>query len=340
MNLNLRLGRSNLGDIIQWSGIPNHHLCVTGRSGEGKSYLLKSIIPQAIEQEARCIVFDCSGDFCVSTGNNPPAWPVPCAEIVDVRRGGLSVTPFLPQSRDETATDIAERVTDLVRSCIRLGDGQWAYLSNTIAEGIQVGSLSCFRDLVYLLETEKQNRSVAVRTLPKIKKIANLLPFEDYPYDWTINQPGLTILDFHNIHDVASQALMVELIIDDICCQRLYDVPSDYTPLILVFDECQRLRFREGSLVDRILREGRKYGIAGWFGTQWFSNDYTTKVLGQAGLHIYFHPEQDSLHKTAVQLASGDRSKVGLYEKQLGSLKRGQFICSNRNTLLISEAPW
>lgn len=339
MNIEITLGKSNLGDLIRWNGVPNFHLLSTGRSGDGKSVEFKKMIPQVVGQGACCIVFDCTGDFAGLEGYNPSNWPVSGTTIVDVRRGGISVTPFLPQTQDETPLDISERIVDMIHSSVRLGDTQWAYLSNTIERGIQRGVLSGFSDLVRILENDEENKAIARRVLPKILKISNLIPFEDYPYDWEIKPGKLTVLDFHSIKDINAQALMVELILNEICNPRMNDMPKENVPLILVFDECQRLRFRQGSLIEKIIREGRKYGIGAWFSTQCISNIKNAEVLATVGLRIFFHPGIDNVHKAAVNLSMGNRSRVEQYEKHLINLQRGQFICTDGHKIIISETP-
>ena len=79
-------------------------------------------------------------------------------------------------------------------------------------------------------------------------------------------------------------------------------------------------------MVNRILREGRKYGVHGWFSTQFVDKKSVDDVLGQAALQIYFRPQDKELHKIACVMAAGDRGKISAYEKRLATLHRGDYL--------------
>ena len=96
---------------------------------------------------------------------------------------------------------------------------------------------------------------------------------------------------------------------------------------------------RESDQEVRILREGRKYGVGGWFATQWIHDRTAMAALGQAGLHLYFRPAEDDLHKSAMKLANGNRKCVVECEKRLSRLKVGQFLYRNGHRLVVSSPP-
>ena len=63
MHLNLLLGHSRSGVPQYWHDPPNPHAYLSGRSGMGKSHLLKKLVLQAAGQEAHVIILDYSGDL-------------------------------------------------------------------------------------------------------------------------------------------------------------------------------------------------------------------------------------------------------------------------------------
>lgn len=81
--IQLKLGCSKNGYDMVWYGIENCHVCVTGRSGTGKSYFLKKAIAQLPSQRTHCIIFDTIPYLCVrcvvknnvnlETPNHPPS---------------------------------------------------------------------------------------------------------------------------------------------------------------------------------------------------------------------------------------------------------------------------
>lgn len=186
-------------------------------------------------------------------------------------------------------------------------------------------------------DAEAKNQ-VAKRLLYKMKRLGKLLPDND-EFDWKLETPGITIIDLTPIQDPSTLIIIVELLLWAVCNLRMRSGPRDTNPLVLLLDECQRLRFRAGDTTVQILREGRKFGIWGWFSTQWIQNKEAAAALGQAALRIYFHPEDENLHEAAVTFAHGVKEKVPLYEKRLASLKRGQFMLWKGTKLLLARPP-
>lgn len=337
MNYQISLGQLRLGTPLTWEGNPNFHAYLSGNSGQGKTFLLRNMAGQVPELGGRCIIFDYSGDFVAESPQQD--WPPPNTEVIDIRSRKVSLNPFLPQTEGETFDEIAERVVAIFSSGIRLGIAQWAYLFDAITNGLEHELLGSIADLVAYIEMDAEENDTAMRLLPKVKRLGKLLPNGGATVDWKLDTPGITIIDLSTIKDSTTLAILAEMLLWAICNLRMSGGPKDTNPLVLLLDECQRLRFKDGDTTIRILREGRKFGIWGWFSTQWIQDKNAAAALGQAGLRIYFRPEEDNIHKTALKLSRGDRSKVPAYEKQLANLKRGQFMFWKGSRLIISSPP-
>lgn len=334
MDYELYFGRSAFGIPFLWKEASNAHICITGRSGEGKTFLLLKLISQLQKQKVRCVVFDCSGDFCPKDEVNPLGWQASGVEYIDAGEG-IPIAPFRSKSQSETCMEIAQRLTGMICACFRLGEIQWAYLSGIIRKGLRDETISSFSDLITSLEEEQENRDIARRLLPKLSMLNSHFSETKEPVDWKLETPGLTIVNLHGICDDASQAVLTEMLLEEICGSRMRSDPGAHMPIVLVFDECQRLRFQNGSLITRVLREGRKYAISGWFSTQWIQSKTMAGALGQAALHVFFRPEDEALHKTAKMLAGGNRSRIQLCERRLATLKRGQFLIPEGGSLRV-----
>lgn len=337
MQYQLSLGSLSLGTPLIWEGNPNFHIYMTGSSGQGKTYLSRNLASQIPGMGGRCIIFDYSGDFI--TESPAQNWPIAGTEVIDIRSGDISINPFLPEHEGETLDEIAERVVSLLSSGIRLGIAQWAYLYDTVTRGLENDLLHSIADLVLQIETDAEDNDTAKRLLPKIKRLGKLLHGNGTPIDWKDNVPGITIINLSTIKDPVTLTILAELYLWSICTPRMSSIPESTTPLVLLLDECQRLRFKDGDTTVRILREGRKYGIWGWFGTQWIHDKTASAALNQAGLRIYFRPDTDDLHKTALKLACGNKAKLPVYERQLSNLKQGQFMFQKGSRLIISQPP-
>lgn len=80
----------------------------------------------------------------------------------------------------------------------------------------------------------------------------------------------------------------------------------------------------------RILREGRKFGLGGWFASQWINNKTALSALGQAALRANFRPEDVNIPALAKQLAQTGGTPAQ-WQKLLRRLKVGQFLYFRRD---------
>ena len=79
----------------------------------------------------------------------------------------------------------------------------------------------------------------------------------------------------------------------------------------------------------RILREGRKYEIGGWFASQWVENERAKAALREAAVQMHFRQDQDAATKLARTMAFNNWEKRERYTRLIRSLPRGSFIGEN-----------
>ena len=97
-------------------------------------------------------------------------------------------------------------------------------------------------------------------------------------------------------------------------------------------DEAQNLSHGEKSPSAKILTEGRKFGISGWYATQFMKpqlSDDEIQRLQQAGQKLYFCPPDDGVMTVAKNI---DISTQGAKEwaDRLKKLKKGECVtCGN-----------
>ena len=58
-----------------------------------------------------------------------------------------------------------------------------------------------------------------------------------------------------------------------------------------------------GSLMKHILCEGHKYGLAGWFASQWISDKEAVAALEQASLRVHFRPDKENARLLVKRLS-------------------------------------
>lgn len=79
----------------------------------------------------------------------------------------------------------------------------------------------------------------------------------------------------------------------------------------------------------RILREGRKIGIGGWFASQWVENERAKAALRQASVQMHFRQDQDAAAKLARTMSMNMPDKREWYTQLIRSLRKGFFIIGN-----------
>lgn len=164
--------------------------------------------------------------------------------------------------------------------------------------------------------------------LIRLKDLARFFPCSKEDYDWKLTQPGITILRFDTIPDRATQALITELLLADLWAQKIQ--APETCPIVVLLDECQRFSFQETSMLVRILREGRKYHINGWFASQWINDKNATQALEQAALRAYFYPGDRNVRSLAKVLCP-NISQAKQYEGLIHQLGVGQFLYVNQD---------
>lgn len=130
---------------------------------------------------------------------------------------------------------------------------------------------------------ESAEVKLAVSLLPKLDILSDF-PATNPQWFSPFASPGTTVIDVQDVPDPYLLKTILEMLLGNLWTQKVRSRTG--CPLVLVFDECQDLNFQAGSILDRILRKGRKYEIAGWFSTQWFQDETMTKALGQTAADI------------------------------------------------------
>ena len=331
----LRIGQSTNGSPIQITDDPNLHMNDLGMSGSGNNSFLKGLILALQEINAHRIVLDFTGDYCEFEELADEI----DVKILDIRDPNLCLSILEPEHPDDTPEDIADRLLGLIKERMKLGDTQWAYLSELIVSGLENGTIKTFDDIVTLTEMEEIHKNVAIRLLPKLQKLNRILPKGTDPATWNLDTPGITVLDLHRISDPATLAILVELLVGTICGLRMNKAPAKYTPVFLFIDEAHRLKLRENSYIGRLIREGRKYNLHGVFSTQWIKTAEEASMLEQAAAQIYFRMSDREAARTVAGFPFKDRQMRERYRILLSTMPRGQFLVRHNNRFYLSKAP-
>ncbi len=132
------------------------------------------------------------------------------------------------------------------------------------------------------------------------------------------------MINFASVQNESAQSLAVQMLLFELWSLKV-NALKDSCPVVVVCDECQRLDFSKNSINVRLLREGRKYGLFGWYASQFISDELALNALDQVGLRIYFSPGQRRA-KSLAKVIARDEGEVEDCSALIRSLKTGQFL--------------
>lgn len=335
-NICLHLGQSLDGLPMLWYGRDNSHLCISGRSGTGKSYFLKKMMAQLPAQNVRCIIFDTSGEYSGAVEvDNPREWSESKLDVIRMEGTQAQHLFFKALFPDDTRDKIIYRFIDVLNRKNNFGRNQIASLVNILEFGFEQNMLTNFEDLLQLIKMRPIHPAIE----NTIKRLNTILPYGTDDFNWQLNTPGITVLDFHSGRDDTSLETVIELLLSTICAMRMYANQKDYPPVVLVFDECQYFDWATNSHAYDIMVRGRKYGLSAWLSTQALSLIRNPEILEQADLRICFKPTEKEIPQVVKKLYLSNAKEREFYQTKFATLSRGQFICKINDKIWLSQGP-
>lgn len=316
----LHLGHTLAGRDLIWRNADNLHISITGQSGTGKSFFLKKLISQAVSQGAVCLVPDYSSDFCDYIPSENQRF-----QYIDVTSpDDFALNPLIGSPGQSPAARAQQLVASL-HSVFRTGSRAAVALQKAATEYLTVENVPSLPGLLAYISAKERPGAGLLNAIEPLELLSSLIRCGDEPITVYLDSPGLVVLNLTSIFDQKICSSLVNLIL-----QTLWSVHSqEQPPLILVLDEARRLNWGDGSLATRILYEGRKFGIAGWFSSQWVNQKEAEEALEQAALHVHFRPGEQNANKLAKTLGCSCSSDFPRYRKLILGLHRGQFLWLN-----------
>lgn len=322
--MELVLGYRGDGRPITTAGAENPHIFVDGISGSGKSFALTRLAEEAMCQGALVIAFDYTGDF----SSYLPPDEVFCQRM-DIIGGELQINPLSPAS-GTSALVRAQRLVNLLLVGYRLGNRACLDLLDATTQYLECCSeFPTISRLVEYIEHTVPITKGLESALEPLKVLSRLITSGQEEINIDLNSSGLLILEFVQVESNWIRHLMVELLLRVIWDRRISVVEDDPPPLILLLDECQNLNWTKDGMPVRILREGRKFGICGWFASQWIDNEHAKTALQDASVQMHFRQDQNTAAKLARAMAINAPEKRERYTQLIRSLRKGSFVIGN-----------
>ncbi len=327
----------------------NRHLLINGNSGCGKTYCIQGLLLEAVTQGVSAVVFDYTGGF--TSGKLDPVFKERLQGKITqrvVKVSKISINPFIKHDMEidegitipETNVDVATKIASVFTKIYSLGDQQRSSVYSSVYNGLQKhGDNMSFRAMAD--ELEELGTGQAKSVLSKIQAFIDMNPFElKGSMDWgNIRDSGGSVYVIQlSGFDRDVQILLTELLLWDIWSFSMKSGSED-KPFIIVMDEAQNLDHGEKSPSAKILTEGRKFGLSGWYATQFMKPQLTDdeiQRLQQAGQKLYFCPPDDGVTTVAKSI---DISTQGAKEwaESLKKLKKGECVtCGN----MVRNSRW
>lgn len=348
-NLYFKIGKSmEHGSEVYWDfedeKIPNKHMLITGESGYGKSFFLSRLVKQASEQKLTTVVIHLEGNLpsvdnaiIIDMAEDKPGIDLDNRELYN----GETVFSLLQRTykiKDIHKLMIQGVYDTYARSC---SDERSLF---TFAKGF--GEYKKEYDLTNLNTVKVTKIPLTVQRM--WDDIVQNTFYSKDSLRWDRYRYKTIILDFRkyaNSPAVLSQ--LTTIFLTDLYRwqknqwqTQVNDDHANENHLILVIDEFQKFSTNKDSIINEILREGRKFGLSFWLASQTISSENGSlfrTCATQAGIRVFFNSGKEGNKKISNLLGRTQKQK-NYYMKLLDEdLTKGQFLfaCSPYPTIPV-----
>lgn len=315
----------------------NRHLLINGNSGSGKTYCIQTLILEAAKNNISVIVFDYTDGFTRSKlspilldklGEKFEERYVKFEKfpINPFRRGKIS---FNGKEYTEPDVDVANRIASSFKNVYDFGPQQRNTVYSAVIEGLkEYGDNMTLTTLAEKLE--EIGDGTAQKTLSKIRPLVDYNPFEqnsDFSWQSIVDKKGEMYVIQLSGFDREIQLILTDLILWDIWNYAVKH-GNESTPMPLVLDEAQNLSHSENTPSGKILAEGRKFGVSGWYATQFMKGRLSSGEIGnlqQSAQKLYFSPPEESIVEVAKYIDITNEGSKSWAEK-LSKLTKGYCV--------------
>lgn len=330
------------GNLITLSETPNPNVVVWGSSGQGKTYFFCREIERAVRENKHVLIIDYSGSY-TKEELEKNKFPVEKTEEFN-----LAKNPFYWFSHHETEQEFTANLADALIAVWRVESYfQKKWLRRVISLQMQNTNKFHIKGLVDALEilyNSLRREEGGKDDLENINRLlARLAPLETL--DKFFVQRGkkekrripvsvIQLSDFSDSERNFLAGFLMELFWEEV-------KQGNNIQNVLVLDEIQFLMRNKGKAFQSIMREGRKFGIKAYLGTQFISSCKEEEIesLMQAGNILVFRPTPRDLRFSARAI---DFSNEKEWKNILSRLDVGEAVLAgnfyiNARTQKISD---
>lgn len=335
----LLIGSKSNGEPVYWHyGHPelaNRHMLLFGASGSGKTYAIQCLLAEMAKERTRSLIIDYTDGFLpnqVESRFREVTKPKDHFVITDK----LPLNPFRRQQQiidpsrpaiEENSYQVASRITSIFTSVYSsMGDQQTSALVRVLEAGLEENPHFGLNEVIIRLRDDSQyGESLASKLEPFIKS----QPFrEESSSAWE----EMLISKENWVHVLQLKGLSREIqkLVTEFALWDLWDyvcnTGNKNRPIPVVLDEIQNLDHRSDSPIDKMLREGRKFGLSLMLATQTTSqfDQEQRDRLFQAGHKLFFKPANTEIPRFADLLSVATGVSKSDWGERLAKLQKGQ----------------
>ena len=234
------------------------------------------------------------------------------------------ILPYQPI--EESAYQVATRVASIFASVFMIGDQQFAALRRVLQEGIERSADFTFEDMLSGLREDSSNGETLASKLEPLIEAKPFRQESESTWDDMVYSPE------NRVHTLQLKGLAKEVqkMVTEFALWDLWDYAQSTgtknRPIPVVLDEIQNLDHSSDSPIDKMLREGRKFGLSMILATQTTSqfNQEQRDRLFQAGHKLFFKPATTEVDRFAQILSQATDISKSDWAKRLSKLEKGQ----------------
>ena len=333
------LGTRKSGAPVYWhfghSLLPNRHLLIFGTSGSGKTYGIQCFLAELACQNVNSIIVDYTDGF-LPNQVEPLFHEKAKLKNHFVVTEKLPLNPFRRQTQiidpsipaiEETAYQVATRIESIFSSIFQLGDQQKASLIRVLQDGLERNDDYSLSDVIEGLRADDSQYGESLAN--KLEPLIKAEPFSNKAAQaW--DKMLLSNNEYVHVMQLKGLAREIQKMVTEFALWDLWDYAqstgSKNRPIPVVLDEIQNLDHSSDSPIDKMLREGRKFGLSMILATQTTSqfNQEQRDRLFQAGHKLFFKPASTEVDKFAQILAQATSETKQDWSTRLSKLEKGQ----------------
>lgn len=294
-------------------GTANPHMLVLGESGFGKTYTIAALLTELARQKVISIVFDYGQGFARESA--PPEFMERAKpEEIEASRDGIAINPLeIFPSDIHGPLNVAQRIADtFVRVYPKLGMQQHAVLRQAVINafarvGIVAESRESWNDPIPTFAAiQKELSNIASGSSNPTAKAASaaashvstIFIFNTFrqsgqslAWDRMLSEGGVFVIKLkgldHSLERIVTEFLLWNLI------GFVESLGPGPLRCFVVLDEAHRLSFNTGSPAEKLLREGRKFGLGLILASQ-HPEDFSPVAFGNTATKLIFQVADDN----------------------------------------------